>query len=84
MKTWILVAIVAGLFVLGGVAIVQAHNSQVTDQETTQTAPTGTYSCAGYGSGSCNGGCTAENNCGMAECGAVSGTAGTGSCGCGR
>jgi hypothetical protein len=78
MKVWLIVAIVAGLFVLGGLAVVQALDKPVADSsETSTTSPS--YSCGASG-GSCNGGCTAENNCGMAGCRAATG----GSCGCGR
>lgn len=83
MKAWLLVTIVAGLLILGGLTLVQAlDNSDNQGKTTTNTGTSsGTYSCQGYGSGNCNGGCTAENNCGYAGCAAASGS---GSCGCGR
>ena len=79
MKVWMIVAIVAGLFVIGGLAVVQALDKPVdTTEEDITTSQTGTYSCGS--SGSCGGGCTAESNCGYAGCGASTG----GSCGCGK
>lgn len=66
MNMWIIAGIVV-LLVFGGVAVVNAFTD--TEQELD------TASCT-----SCGNSCTAEINCGLAGCGAVSG----GSCGCGR
>jgi hypothetical protein len=75
MKTWIIVAMVLGVLVIGGFAIVSAisNSNNAADSTATQTA-TSSPTCTG-----CNGGCTGSNNCGRAECGAVSGTE---TCGC--
>jgi uncharacterized low-complexity protein len=70
MKTWLIVAMIAGLFIFAGIAVVKAvSNDAPIQQEKVST-------CS-----SCGNSCTAENNCGLATCGAVSKT---GSCGCGK
>jgi len=75
MKTWIIASIIFGLLIMGGIAVVQAISDKP-NTETTQA--TGSPTCTGC-SGA--GGCTAEKNCGLSTCGAVSGT---GTCGCGK
>jgi hypothetical protein len=87
MKTWLLVAIVTGLLVLGGFAVVQALDtgSQETmpaETNSETSAYSSGYSCgnSGQNSGSCGGGCSAGSNCGYEGCGAVKES---GSCGCG-
>lgn len=80
MKAWLLVTIVTGLLILGGLTVVQAlDNSNSQEKTTSSEINPGTYSCGN--SGTCNGGCTAKNNCGYSGCAAVSGS---GSCGCGN
>ena len=64
---WAIVAIIASLLIVGGIFAVSAYTE--TDQ------PSTIASCT-----SCGNGCTAENNCGLASCGAVNG----GTCGCGK
>ncbi len=74
MKTYTIIAI-ALLLVAIIAAGVYAINLKGTDVVIT------TKSC---GSASCNGSCTAENNCGSSSCGATTGgacTCGQGSCG---
>jgi len=83
MKIWIIASMLVVL-AIGGFFAVNAL------QDDTTKTPTTT------GCGKCNGSCTAENNCGLAGCGAVNGgectcnksdscsggcSAGTGSCG---
>ena len=58
-----------GLLAVAGFVVADSFGGE----ETEEVLPT-------CGSSSCDGGCTAESNCGVASCGAVSG----GSCGCGR
>ncbi len=78
MKTWIIASIVLGILVIGGFAVVSAiSNSTDNNVESDNIiTPAKTISCSG-----CGNGCSAESNCGLATCGAVSGT---GSCGCGK
>lgn len=64
-------AIIAGLLIIGSIAVVNAVNA---DEEILE-ANTDTISCS-----TCGNSCSAERNCGRSTCGAVSG----GSCGCGR
>jgi len=68
MNKWIILGIVC-LLVVSSVVFAAVSNKTT---ETSQTA-------VKTGCGSCNGGCTAEKNCGVATCGAVSG----GKCTCG-
>lgn len=68
MNTWVIVGILFGLFVIGGIAAVNA----LSPSEDTEKPIT---SCA-----SCGGKCSAGNNCGLATCGATQG----GTCGCGK
>lgn len=70
MKMWIiasaiLVLLVVGIF--GANALIFNSNEKI--QTSTIT-----------GCGSCNGGCTADNNCGLSSCGAANG----GECTCGK
>jgi len=71
MKTLIIAAILVGILVIAiaGITIVKA----ATNTSTQDGKPT----CTSCG---CNGGCTAEKNCGMASCGAVNG----GTCSCAK
>ena len=74
MNIWIIGAIIVGVILLGGIAIIA--NTQITKADSIEG-----NSC-GYSSGSgCPyaGKCNAETNCGLAGCGAAQ----TGSCGCG-
>jgi len=69
MKAWIIAGavliLVLGIF--GASALIFNSNDRV--QTTTST-----------GCGSCNGGCTADSNCGLSSCGAANG----GACTCGN
>jgi len=67
----VLAVVLSSTFLISG-AIAQAEEGP----SETKTYGAGS-SC---GSGSCSGSCTAEDNCGVAGCGAVSG----GGCGCGK
>jgi hypothetical protein len=84
MKTWIIVSISFGLLILlmGSIALVNAfsYNSDVQESTDQTIQATGSSTCTGCPGGNA-GGCTGTNNCGLATCGAVSGT---GSCGCGK
>ena len=71
MKVWVIVGIVAGLFLLAGILL--AGNISANNDD---TGVKGNIDCS-----TCGGGCTQQSNCGLSTCGAVSGT---GSCGCGR
>ena len=68
MNMWIITAIIAGLLIIAGVAV-------VLNAQTAQATQPTTIKCSG-----CQNGCTADKNCGSATCGAVSG----GTCGCGK
>lgn len=82
MKAWIIVSIILGILIIASVAVVSglskvdSYDDSVVQTSTSQD--TNTASC-----GSCpykdTNGCTAQNNCGQASCGAVSGS---GTCGC--
>jgi hypothetical protein len=74
MKTWIIASIIFGVLIIGGMAVVNAISDNSSNTIIEPVAEK-TISCS-----SCGNGCTAENNCGVSTCGAVSGT---GSCGCG-
>lgn len=63
-------AIIAGLLLIGGVAVMALSSNS------TSAAPV-TKSC---GSSSCNGSCTALTNCGSLSCGATTGK----TCTCGK
>ena len=79
MKTWIMAVAIMGLLLIAGVAM--TFNAKSISAQTT------TNSAIGIGGGSCGASsgcgekCTAESNCGLASCGA---TSGTGSCGCSK
>ena len=66
MNIWILAAIILGILIIGGIAV-----TALTTQDVKKT--TETISCS-----SCGNSCSAEKNCGLSTCGAVSGE----SCGC--
>ena len=69
-------AIIAGIvFLVFAIAITGFSIAQQNATNDASTATTGKVSCS-----SCGGKCTAESNCGLATCGAVSG----GTCGCGK
>jgi len=73
MKIWIIAGILIGMLLIAGIVISSTGlvaADVVDDEETTET-----ISCS-----SCGNSCTAQQNCGRATCGAVSG----GSCGCGK
>jgi hypothetical protein len=77
MKAWIIASLVFSVLVLGGFALVSAISNgsdNIIDSES--ATPVKSVECSG-----CGNGCTAGSNCGLATCGAVSGT---GSCGCGK
>jgi len=69
MNNWIIVGIIAGLLIVGGIALVSAFSVDNTNQ------PASTSTCT-----SCGGKCTVEKNCGLAACGATQGKA----CNCGK
>lgn len=73
MKTWLIASIMLGLLLIGGFALVSAISNSPGNELTSEENP---ISCS-----SCGNGCTAQSNCGLSTCGAISGT---GSCGCGR
>jgi len=68
MKIWISIAIIVGMIVVGGLGVSAVVAS---DKEEVK----GTIDCPNY-----NNGCTAQKNCGQANCEARTG----GGCGCGR
>lgn len=68
MNIWVIAAIVVGLLVIAGIAVVSMTGYASADK------------IASGGCKSCNGKCTAESNCGQAGCGAASG----GACTCGK
>lgn len=69
MNTWAIVGIFVGILVIASVALVTANAGEDAD------VPVSSQSCS-----TCGNSCTAESNCGLAKCGAVSG----GTCGCGK
>jgi len=69
MNIWIIVGIIAGVFIIGGFAI----GTFVTADAQQEESQVISYS-------TCGNSCTAEGNCGLTNCGAVS----SGSCGCGN
>jgi uncharacterized low-complexity protein len=71
MKMWIVIAVITGLLLFAGIAVVRA----VSTNSGSETATTSTVSCT-----SCGNSCTAESNCGLASCGATQGKA----CTCGK
>lgn len=66
MNLWIIAGLVAGLLIIGGVAVVNAIGDVPENTEQIESE--------------CGNSCSAERNCGLVTCEAVSG----GSCGCGR
>jgi hypothetical protein len=84
MNIWLISAIVVGVLLLGGIAIIasaqitQAQNQQAESGEVTGEAK----SCGYVSSSECPyaGKCDTNRDCGLAGCGAAQ----TGGCGCGR
>ena len=72
MKTWILVIALTVLLIAGTFTVMALNKTESTNSDSSSS----TIKCS-----SCGGSCSAEKNCGLATCGAVSGT---GSCGCGK
>ena len=72
MNVWIISAIIAGLLILAGVAVVSTIDAHPEIQSDT-VVETAEYA-------SCGNSCTLNSNCGLESCEVVSG----GSCGCGR
>ena len=66
MNLWIMAAFVMGVLAIAGIVVASVG---VSANEGTEIS-----SCS-----TCGNTCTAENNCGLSTCGAISG----GSCGCG-
>jgi len=72
MKAWIIAGVLIGILVIAALGVVSfVKADEQTAKQTKSTAPL----CSG-----CGNKCTAENNCGLATCGAISGK----SCGCGK
>ena len=69
MNMWLIVGMIAGILLIGGITLANVVTADP-PQEDSQS-----LSCS-----TCGNSCTAESNCGLATCGAVSG----GNCGCGR
>lgn len=69
MNTLAIVGIFVGILVIASVAMVTANVVEETE------VPTSQIECSG-----CGNSCSAESNCGLGTCGAVTG----GSCGCSR
>lgn len=67
MNLWILGAIVLGLLAITGVIVFNIGTVNADESDT--------IACS-----TCGNACTAQSNCGLSSCGAVSG----GACGCGR
>lgn len=67
MNMWIITGLIVGLVIFAGIAIGNIVTADA-DQETNN------LECS-----SCGNSCTAQSNCGLSSCGAVSGS---GSCGC--
>jgi len=67
MKYWIIAGLVL-ILIVGGIFGVNAYRANASNTQTS------------VGCGNCNGGCTAENNCGSSSCGATNG----GECTCGK
>ena len=59
MKTWIIVGIIMGLLLFAGIVLIKA-NTQAEGVKTDKVT-----SC------NCGNSCTADNNCGLATCGAI-------------
>jgi hypothetical protein len=68
MNRWIIATMIVGLLVFAGIVVVNAISNDDVSITTTKT-------CTG-----CQKSCTGENNCGLSQCGSVSG----GSCSCGK
>ena len=77
MNQWILPTVIVLLVLLvGAFTLVSAHQGDAVNER----APVSSGSSVDCGSSSCDGGCTAESNCGVPTCGATNG----GDCGCRR
>jgi len=72
MKTWMMVVALAVLLIAGTFSVMALNKTETTNSASSSE----TIKCS-----SCGGQCDANKNCGLATCGAVSGT---GSCGCGK
>jgi hypothetical protein len=68
MKIWMIAAVIAAVLVITGIVV--SINAVSADEQETET-----IECSG-----CENRCTAERNCGLETCGAVS----NGSCGCSK
>ena len=66
---WVIIALVVGLIVIAGIITVASFTGYVTADKVVSG-----------GCQSCNGECTADNNCGNPSCGATTG----GKCSCGK
>lgn len=69
MNAWIIVAIIAGLLMVAGVAVALTSTGSVIAEDANAKTCT-----------SCGGSCSAGSNCGLASCQATQG----GTCGCGK
>ncbi len=69
MKVWIIAAVLIAMLLITGI-VVSMNNIVSADEQEVEK-----IECSG-----CGNGCTADRNCGLETCGAVSG----GSCGCGK
>ena len=67
MNLWMIGAVIVGMLAIAGVFVVSTGTVNASEEKEITTCST------------CGNSCTAENNCGLSTCGAVSG----GSCGCG-
>jgi len=74
MKTWIIVIVAIALIALVGIVTAQILVNE-------DPAETVVKDCSSGSNCPVSGGCTANNNCGLAGCGAVTGNS---NCGCGR
>ncbi len=74
MKTLAILAIVAGILLVGGVFVAASIGNPSTKNLSEDSSK-----CS-LESGCPSGGCTKTNNCGLSSCGATKGS----SCGCGR
>lgn len=75
MNMFVILAIIVGVLLLGGLAIISIQTTQAQDQVQNQGNSCDYSAACPYG-----GKCNAERNCGLSTCGVAK----TGSCGCGR
>jgi len=73
MNIWIVTAIIAGLLIIGGIAVASTVDAQ---QEIQSDTIAEASECT-----SCGNSCSVQSNCGLESCAVVSGGGG---CGCGR